>query len=254
MLKTSRRFVGQFAGVLTIIALASFAASQAKAQSANASAFRDNPAWTAENGVLTTLQASGEETGLRTGIAYQDSVASFDFKAPPGAKADIYALGRYGVTLEGNGEWQTFSWRFRAPRFDEGYNKKENALLLEAHVGPKVLRNVIYPGASPGAHWGNEDFRGPTFIQVRQGPFSVRNLRNDSADFSQVNLPPASGGHTNEKDLVDTVAVGKSLFTSVGCEACHQVEPDSAAVSAGPNLFGLLRPEPRQREVAEGAE
>src|SRR4029079_19738246 len=56
------------------------------------------------------------------------------------------------------------------------------------------------------------------------------------------------------KSLIDSVAVGKGLFTSVGCEACHQVARDSTAVSSGPNLFGLLRPEPRQREVVEGGE
>ena len=62
-----------------------------------------------------------------------------------------------------------------------------------------------------------------------------------------------SGG-TNEKDLVDSVKLGKETFTSVGCEACHRVEPASTAVSSGPNLFGLLRPDPRMREVAEGAD
>ena len=38
----------------------------------------------------------------------------------------------------------------------------------------------------------------------------------------------------------------------MGCEACHLVEPGSTAVSSGPNLFGLMRTEPRMREVAEG--
>jgi len=58
----------------------------------------------------------------------------------------------------------------------------------------------------------------------------------------------------NEKDLVDSVALGKETFHSVGCEACHLVEPSSTAVSSGPNLFGLFRPDPRMREVAEGAD
>ncbi len=38
----------------------------------------------------------------------------------------------------------------------------------------------------------------------------------------------------------------------MGCEACHLIEPGSTAVSSGPNLFGLIRTEPRMREVAEG--
>ena len=252
MPKVDRLHAGRVAGFLTILALASFAA---EAQTANNySPFRGSPGWTESNGVFTATEPSTIETGLRTNAASQDSVTAFEFKGPPGSKAEVYALGRYAVALEGNGDWQSFSWRFRAPRFDEGFNKKDNALLLEAHVGGKVLRNVIYPGASAGARWDAEDFRGPTVLFLRQGPFSVRNATHEAADFSQVKLPAASGGATNEKDLIDTVALGKQLFTSVGCEACHLVAPSDTAVSSGPNLYGLFRPEARQIEIVEGGE
>jgi mono/diheme cytochrome c family protein len=254
MPKSRFRYRGQLAGLLTILALASFVASDAAAQSAKTNIFRDSPSWTEADGVLTATEPSTVETALMSRGALQDSAGSLEYKAPKGARGEIFTMGRYAIALEGTGDWVPVSWRFRAPRFDEGYNKKDNALLLEAHVGAQTLRNVVYPTFSPGARWESEDFRGPTVIFVRQGPLSIRNVRNEAADFAQVTVPAATGGETNEKDLVDSVASGKELFTSVGCEACHQVARDSTAVSSGPNLYGLFRPEPRQREIVEGAE
>src|SRR3569832_1433208 len=190
----------QIAGVLTILVLASFAAVPSKAQSANANVFRDNPAWTLADGVLTANEPSTIETALMTRGPSRDSVGSLEFKAPKGARGELFTMGRYAIALEGTGDWVPVSWRFRAPRFDEGFNKKENALLLEAHVGTQTVRNRLYPSFSPGARWESEDFSGPTVIFVRQGPFSIRNVRHDAADFAQVKLPAASGGETNEKD------------------------------------------------------
>jgi len=244
----------QIAGVLTALALASFAVSPSVAQSDNGTVFRDNPAWTRADGVLTATEPSTVETSLMSRGALQDSAGSLEYKAPKGARGEIFTMGRYAIALEGTGDWVPVSWRFRAPRFDEGYNKKENAVLLEAHVGAQTLRNVVYPSFSSGARWESEDFRGPTVIFVRQGPLSIRNVRNEAADFAQVKVPATSGGDTNEKTLIDSVALGKELFTSVGCEACHQVAKDSTAVSSGPSLYGLFRPEPRQREIVEGGE
>lgn len=243
------------AGVLTVLALTSFVASAQSEQGlAPRSPFRDNAAWTAADGVLTATDPSTVENGLMTRGAQLDSVLSLEFKAPKGARAEVYAMGRYAIALDGTGDWVPVTVRFRGPRFDEGFTKKDNALLLEARVGAQVQRNVIYPTFSPGARWESEDFRGPDVIFVRTGPVSIRNARAEAADFEQVSVPKASGGETNEKSLIDTVAIGKGLFTSVGCEACHQIEPNSTAVSSGPNLYGLFRPDARQREIVEGGE
>ena len=239
----------QTLAVLTIVALTSFHARADEA--APGAAFRDNPAWTASEGALTT-QKPAEGRGLVTRLTTADSITRFEYRAPAGASAMLYLMGRYAFELPGTGDWQTFSLRFRAPRFDEGYNKYQNALVLELHDGSESRRNVIIEGPSEGAIWGGEDRRGPAFIVVKSGPFSVRNASHLHADFEQVTLPPASGGETNEKELKDFVAMGRELFTQVGCEACHRVEPDDAAVSSGPNLYGLLRPDPRNREVVEG--
>ncbi len=249
------RFLRRYVlAVLTICALASFVAAEAQTPSGQSTAFRDNAAWTVVDGALTT-QAEAGKTPLVSRATLADSVTAFDFRAPAGARATLYVQGRYAFELAGNGDWQHFELRFRAPRFDAGYNKLDNAFILDVRNGTDFRRNAIVDGPSEGAYWNGEDRRGPSFIFVRQaGPFAIRNARHEPADFEQLKLPKVSGGDTNEKDLKDLVALGKETFTQLGCEACHLVAPDSAAVSSGPNLFGLFRSEPRTREVVEGGE
>jgi hypothetical protein len=239
--------------VLTIAALASFHIARGQDAAPPEGAFRDNPAWSVVDGALTTQTASTER-GLATRATLADSVTSFEFRAPKGASAKLFVQGRYAFELAGNGEWQPFNMRFRAPRIDEGYNKLENAFVLDVRNGTDLRRSVIIESPSTGAIWSGEDRRGPTFVVVQQGPFSVRNARHEPADFGQLKLPSVSGGDTNEKDLQDLVALGKETFTQLGCEACHLVAPNETAVSSGPNLFGLFRTEPRTREVVEGGE
>jgi hypothetical protein len=227
--------------VLTIAALASF--HIASAQNATpAGAFRDNPAWTVVDGALTT-QAEAGKTPLVSRATLADSVTSFDFRAPAGARATLYVQGRYAFELVGNGDWQPFALRFRAPRFDPGYNKLQPAFVLDVRNGTDFRRSVRVEGPSEGAYWNGEDRRGPSFIFVRQaGPFALRNARHEPADFEQLTVPQVSGGDTNEKELKDLVALGKETFTQLVAKPVHLVEKDSAAVSTGPNLFGLFRP------------
>jgi mono/diheme cytochrome c family protein len=241
----------QTLAVLTIVAFASFN-SQAQ-DTSPAAAFRDNPAWTVSDGALTT-QGPTEGRGLVTRTTLADSITTFEYKAPAGARARLILMGRYGLDLPGNGDWQPVSVRFRGPRFDAGFTKLEFAFALDARVGATSQRSVIFENPSSDAIWGGEDKRGPAFIVVQQGPFAVRNARHEPADFTQVTVPKAAGEPTNEAQLQDIVALGKETFTQVGCEACHRVEPNDAAVSSGPNLYGLFRTEPRTREVAEGGE
>ena len=143
-------------------------------------------------------------------------MASLEFRAPKGAQANLYVQGRYGVELNGTGDWQGVALRFRAPRFDSGFSKLAPALMLEARVGADVRRNVVYEKPSEGARWDAEDFRGPIVIYVREGPFELRNLSYQPADFSSLTVPAASGGATNEKELVDSVALGKEVLSRRG--------------------------------------
>jgi mono/diheme cytochrome c family protein len=235
---------------LTIVALTSFSI---QAQESTPGAFRENPAWTLSDGALT-IQGPTEGRGLVTRTTLADSVTAFEFKAPGGAKARLILMGRYGFDLPGNGEWQAVQIRFRAPRFDAGFTKLQFAFALDARIGAASQRSVIFENPSPDAIWGGEDKRGPAFVVVQQGPFAVRNASHEPADFTQIEVPKTAGAETNEAQLQDLVALGKETFTQVGCEACHRVEPNDAAVSSGPNLYGLFRAEARTREVVEGGE
>jgi hypothetical protein len=248
------KFRGRALAVLTIAAFTSFSSLVAHGAEAPAVEFRDTSGWAEKDGVITLTGAPSRDSPLSTRFALADSVSSLEYRSPKGARATLYLQGRYAIELPGTGDWQSVAIRFRAPRMDSGFNKVANAFVLEARVGSEVRRNVVYPGSSEGARWESEDFRGPIVIYVNEGEFALRNLKHEPADFAPLTVPSASGGATNEKDLVDSVALGKETFTTVGCEACHLVEPSSTAVSSGPNLFGLLRSEPRMREVAEGAD
>ncbi len=104
-------------------------------------AFRDNPAWTVADGALTT-QAEAGKTPLVSRATLADSVTSFDFRAPAGARATLYVQGRYAFELVGNGDWQPFALRFRAPRFDAGFNKIQPAFVLDVRNGTDFRRNV----------------------------------------------------------------------------------------------------------------
>ncbi len=248
MLKFSHRA----AAVLTTLALASFLVVHAQSSSGPGPEFRGSDAWSLADGVVTFTGTPSRETPLNTRFAFADSVTSFEFRSPKGAKANAYLQGRYGIELNGTGEWQRVAVRFRGPRMDAGFNKVANAMMLEVRVGDDVRRNVVFEKASEGARWESEDFRGPVVFYVTQGTFALRNMSHEPADFGPVTVPKVSGGETNEKELFDSVALGKETFHSVGCEACHLVAPSETAVSSGPILFGLLRPEARAREVAEG--
>ncbi|HEU5133909.1 MAG TPA: hypothetical protein VFU13_02080 [Steroidobacteraceae bacterium] len=252
------RFLRRYtAGVLTVAALASFNIAQAQNVIPPNAAFRDNPAWTVVDGALTA-PAAGETKPLVTRATLADSITSFEYRAPAGARANLVLMGRYAFELvgngQGNGEWQSFAVRFRAPRFDAGFTKLDNAFALDVRNGADTRRAVFFEGPSAVAIWQGEDKRGPAFIVVAQGPFAVRNARHEAADFDELTLPKAAGGDTNEKELRDLVALGKQTFEDVGCHACHLVQPGDTGVSSGPNLFGLIRGEPRTREVVEGGE
>jgi hypothetical protein len=237
--------------VLTTFALASFVTAHAQGNGPGPQ-FRPSAAWNLADGVVTLTGPPSRDNPLYTRGALGDSVSSLEFRAPKGARADLYVQGRYGIPLEGTGDWVPVAVKFRAPQIDHGYNKVANALMLEVRVGKDVRSNVVFDKPSEGARWDAEDFRGPLVVYVRDGAFALRNLKHQPADFSPLTVPSVSGGATNEKDLMDSVAAGKQAFHDVGCEACHLVEKDSPATSSGPNLHGLIRPDPRQREVAEG--
>ena len=235
--------------------------------------FKPNPAWKTTASVsavgkklqlaakgtagdIIVLQDAKGTEQLITQAYLADAVIKLEFLVPEGTHARLFLQGRYAIELNNiNNEWQTLSVKFRAPRFDEARNKTENGLILEARINGEVtLVNQITEQISEGAIMNWEDQGGPTSFLIQNGAFALRNFSIAPADFSQIKLPATSGAATNEKELVDFVALGKETFESVGCNACHLTSKDDAGVSTGPNLYGLFKREPRNREVVEGGE
>lgn len=222
--------------------------------------FRSTEGWSpsassdAQGPVLTTNVTSAP-VALVTSAELADSVVELDYKAPQGTRATVFLHGRYEVELPVGGEsWRHFRAQVRAPRIDDGRNKLENALILEARVDDTpLLTNQIFEGVSPSAPSDRERSRGPAVLVVSEGSFAVRAFEYLPADFQQITLPPKSGAPTNAAALVDFVALGRERFESVGCSACHSVKKNDSAVTSGPNLYGLFKREPRLREVIEGA-
>ena len=189
-----------------------------------------------------------------------DAIINADFLVAKDSTAILFLQGRFALPLTNkNNEWQHLSIKFRAARFDEGKNKLQDALLLEMRVNGDIAminniaqKNIILNKLSEGAPVNWEDEYGQLKILATQGQFALRNVDIRPADFAAITLPQESGKATNEKDLVDYVALGKETFESFGCNVCHTISTDSNTASAGPNLYGLFMQTPRNREIVEG--
>ena len=222
--------------------------------SAPGSAFRDNAAWTVADGALTDAIRRGQDTPGYTRDARRQRHL-FEFRAPAGARATCTSRAATRSSSTARATGSSFALRFRAPRFDAGFNKLDNAFILDVRIGTDVRRNVIFEGPARARTGTAKTAADPSFIFVSAGAVRAAQRCATNRRISRSSrCPRPRAATTNEKDLSDLVALGKETFTQVGCEACHLVEPDSTAVSSGPNLFGLFRTEPRTREVVEGGE
>ncbi len=259
---------------LRVSLLAMVCASSMSAFAENpAQFFKENPAWAVttaasavgnklqlapanEKGEILALTGQGSSEHLLTEVWLGDSTLDMEFLVPEGSDAKLYLQGRYAVDLKNvNNEWQHLSAKFRAPRYNEASAKVDSALILEVRInGNQVLLNDIRPKMSENANIAWEGPTGATSLLVTKGQLALRKFKIAPADFSQIVMPEKSGAQTNEKELVDFVALGKETFESVGCNACHLTAKDDAGVSSGPNLYGLFKREPRDREIVEGGE
>ena len=210
----------------------------------------------AKDGNILVLNANGSTEHLRAIENIGDSVLDTEFLVPEGSDAKLYIQGRYAVDLKNvNNEWQKLHATFRAPRYNEASTKVDAALIIEVRInGEPVLVNDIRPTMSENANIGWEGPAGATSFLVTKGQLALRNFTIAPADFSLITMPKNSGEATNQKELVDFVALGKETFESVGCNACHSTIKNDSGVSTGPNLYGLFKREPRDREIVEGGE
>jgi len=238
--------------------------------------------------------ATASPANLLTNVYLGDSMVSLTYMADANANASVYLQGRYAIKLTANGataepnydgagavggrwdndakklvdgvlplesvavppaEWHTLTAKFRAPRYDEASNKVDNALLLEVAIdGKLVQRNTILTNFSAGSVDPWETTSGPTMIHVESGTLAIRGMSTRPADFDNLTLPAANGKATNEAELVDFVALGKKTFQSLGCKECHAVDLNDSSMKTGPNLFGLFKKTPRDREIIEAGE
>lgn len=82
------------------------------------------------------------------------------------------------------GEWQTLDIVFRAPRFDEGGNKTENARFISVHVNGKLVQQDVDVTGPTRAHpLPGEAPIGPVAIQGDHGPVAIRSYTVQPLDL-----------------------------------------------------------------------
>lgn len=82
------------------------------------------------------------------------------------------------------GEWQTLDIVFRAPRFDQGGNKVEDAVFVQVVLnGVVVQQNVPVTGPTRASTFQDEQPRGPLMLQGDHGPVAYRAVRLRSLDL-----------------------------------------------------------------------
>lgn len=227
---------------------------------------------------------------LLTNVQFGDAIVVLEYMPSAGAEAGLFLQGRYEISLAGGeagvletespggvqhrwdgsadklvggtaplvdakvsgGEWQQLEIKFRAPRYDEASRKVDNALILEARLnGQLVQDNTVLEGFTQGSISPWETTQGPMMLAVEAGSLAIRNFNAQPADFSALEVPEETGGSTNQAELEDFVALGKKSFYSLGCQECHAVEAGDRSMKTGPNLFGLFKKNPRDREIVE---
>jgi hypothetical protein len=231
--------------------------------------------------VLTDAQAKAPQ--LRSRAYLTDLVVSAEYLFTTGAKVGIFLNSAYRIQLEGDaagtigpivprdggnsdtfivptkaapaaaGVWHRIEARLRSSRSNEASIKIQDALLIEVKVdGVVVHANVMPNNWCRGTETEWESGGGQTTFSVANGSLAVRDFSLHRADFGELSLPKANGGENNSAKLVDYVQQGADLFKSIGCVECHATKLDDDSQKTGPNLFGLFRVEPRDREIAAG--
>jgi hypothetical protein len=236
--------------------------------------------------VMVLTGARDKAPQLRSRAYLSDIVLSVEYLFTTGAKAGVYLNSAYRLQLDGAGtgagtigpivsivdatlpetfikpiapasgqpgQWHRLEVRLRGRRDDEGSNKIQNAILIEAKIdGVVVHTNTMPTYWCRGTETEWETTGGQTTFAVADGSLAVRNFDLRRADFSELTVPAQSGGETNEAKLVDYVLQGAELFKGFGCVECHATKSDDDSQKTGPNLFGLFRVDPRDREINAG--
>ena len=165
--------------------------------------------WRVENGVMTVAPHSGNIISYET---YADAMIHVEWMEPDmhertgqdRGNSGVYIHGVYELqVLDSYGvepvqdddcggiykmhaplmnackpplEWQTYDILFRAPRFDAGGVKIEDARATVLQNGLPVLNNVVMPRVTPSGSRDFEAAEGPLMLQDHCHPVSFRNI------------------------------------------------------------------------------
>jgi hypothetical protein len=156
----------------------------------------------------------GRTTDIVSTKEFGDCEAHVEFVVPQGSNSGVYFMGAYEIQIldsfgkeketfsdcggiyarwineanvEGHaprtnvarppGKWQSFDVVFRAPRFDAGGRKIENARFISVrHNGVLIHENVSLNGPTRGGLTGEEKPLGPLMLQGDHGPVAFRHV------------------------------------------------------------------------------
>lgn len=105
--------------------------------------------------------------------------------ARPGADKGYEGTAPLTNACKAPGLWQHLLVRFRAPRFDAGGRKTENARFEQVYLnGVLVQQQVEVTGPTRSSLFNDEKATGPLMLQGDHGPVAFRNIRYRSLDGS----------------------------------------------------------------------
>ena len=158
---------------------------------------------------------NGKTRNLLTKQLHRDCELQIEFAVPENSNSGVYLMGKYEIQVLDSwdedelrfgtcggiyaryvdeeviggtpprvnaskppGEWQSFSVRFRGPRFDDNGYKTENAVFERVEWnGQLIHEDVVVDGPTRAAIPGPEWPRGPLMLQGDHGPVAYRNIR-----------------------------------------------------------------------------
>jgi hypothetical protein len=149
---------------------------------------------------------------ILTEQSFGDCRLHIELMVPKDSNSGVYLMGRYEVQVfdsfgkpddelahsdmggiysvaapltnasKAPGEWQTLDIVFRAPRYDAGGKKTENARFVKVTLNGKTIQeNVEVKGPTGGELPGGEKATGPLLLQGDHGVVAYRNIAIEPA-------------------------------------------------------------------------
>ena len=234
--------------VLTIVALTSFHVAVAQKPPRHG-AFRDNPAWTVDDGVLTT-QVARQRTGA--GHARHAGRQRHRLRIP--RARGLRAPRCMFRAATPSSSWATATgvpFQSALPRaaLRCGLQQGRERLRARGAQRHRSRRSVIFENPSPGAVWRRRRLARTRVRRGAAGAVLAAQRAPRARGFHAAEAAQGVGRRHQREGPADLVALGKKAFTQLGCEACHLVEQRQRRRELGPEP---VRPVPRRAAQARG--